>query len=92
MTVHYTRSPRVQYGHSSLHPTHTCAVHNFMFIMRMKFLSLMRIWKMGSLECDNGELAEGPLSCIEKKCAEVKWDEIAQAMWESYIDMDGREE
>jgi len=79
-------------------PPALVAVHNFINIHKeeeiLEFDKDLEDGEPG--ECDYGELAEGPPSHSEKTHAEVNWDEIAQAMWESYqalvIDMDGGEE
>ena len=79
-------------------PPALTAVHNFICIHNEdKILEFEEDLEDGEPgECNYGELAEGPPSRSEKMWAEVKWHEIAQAMWENYqalvIDMDGEEE
>lgn len=63
-------------------PPALAAVHNFIRIHDEEEIQEFEGLEAG--ECDYGELAEGPPSRAEKTRAEVKRDQIAQAMWDSY--------
>ena len=67
-------------------PPALAAVHNFICIHdEYEILEFEEDLEDGEpREHNYGELAEGPPSHAEKTCSEVKRDEIAQAMWESY--------
>jgi hypothetical protein len=84
---------RVWHGHSSKHtppPPAICAVHNFIHIHDEdeidEFASDLHDQEQDPEEF-YGELAVGPAVCAEKEWVEIRWDNIAQAMWESYQEL-----
>lgn len=66
-------------------PPALCAVHNFIRIHDEDeihdFENVVEDPIPGAV---HGELARGPAGAVERRRADAKRDEIAQAMWESY--------
>jgi hypothetical protein len=69
-------------------PPALCAVHNFICIHNVDEIHdfLPNIQDQNPREF-YGELVAGPAICAEKEQVEIKWDNIIQAMWESYQDL-----
>ncbi len=69
-------------------PPALCAVHNFIHIHDADEIHdfLPNVQDQNPREF-YGELVAGPAICAEKERAEIKRDNIAQAMWESYQDL-----
>ena len=69
-------------------PLALCTVHNFIHIHDANdiddFLPDVQDQNPGEFY---GELAAGPAIHAEKERSEIKWDNIAQAMWESHQDL-----
>ena len=63
-------------------PRALTAVHNFIHICDKE--EILNFEDLEDGECNYSELADGPPNCIEKSHSKMKWDGIAQAMWESY--------
>ena len=83
-----TRSSEYDMAIQARIPPALCAVHNF-----IRFHDKDEIHEF-VLDLHNqnpgdfyGELAAGPAVCAEKERAEIRRDNIAQAMWESYKEL-----
>jgi hypothetical protein len=83
-----TRPPEYDMSIQARIPPALCAVHNFICIHDADeirdFEGVVEDPVPGIF---HGELAQGPAGVAERRRADTKQDEIAQAMWESYQEL-----